>query len=49
MENERYFNLYGIRKDDMNNYDLVIDTTDLTPEEVAKKIEEEYSKWLKEE
>ena len=49
MENERYYNLYGIRKDDMSNYDLVIDTTDLTPEEVAKKIEVEYDLWLKEE
>ena len=46
MENERYFNLYHVRKDDMNNYDLVIDTTNLTPSEVAKKIEEEYDKWL---
>ena len=48
MENERYFNLYNVHKDDMNNYDLVIDTTNLTPEEVAKKIEDEYSKWQKE-
>ncbi len=45
-ENERYWNLYQIRKNDMSNYDLVIDTTDKTPEEVAKIIEEEYSKWL---
>lgn len=47
-ENERYWNLYQIRKNDMSNYDLVIDTTDKTPEEVAKIIEEEYSKWLEE-
>ena len=45
-ENERYWNLYQIRKNDMANYDLVVDTTDKTPEEVAKIIEEEYSKWL---
>mgnify|MGYP004657860661 FL=1 len=45
-ENERYWNLYQIRKNDMSNYDLVVDTTDKTPEEVAKIIEEEYSKWL---
>ena len=44
-ENERYWNLYQIRKNDMSNYDLVVDTTDKTPEEVAKIIEEEYSKW----
>lgn len=47
-ENERYWNLYRIRKNDMSNYDLVVDTTDKTPEEVAKIIEEEYSKWLEE-
>lgn len=45
-ENERYFNLYGVRKDDMSNYDLVIDTTHLTIEEVKQKILEEYTKWL---
>ena len=47
-ENERYWNLYQIRKNDMSNYDLVVDTTDKTPEEVAKIIEEDYSKWLEE-
>ena len=47
-ENERYWNLYQIRKNDMSNYDLVVDTTYKTPEEVAKIIEEEYSKWLEE-
>lgn len=47
-ENERYWNLYQIRKNDMSNYDLVVDTTDKTPEAVAKIIEEEYSKWLEE-
>lgn len=46
MENERYWNLYHIRKDDMENYDLVIDTTYLKPEQVANKIKDEYRKWL---
>ena len=46
LENERYEKIYGIRKDDMSNYDLVIDTTHITPEEVADKIIEEYKKWL---
>lgn len=46
-EVKRYLKLYGVRKDDMNNYDLVIDTTNLTIEEVKDKILEEYSKWLK--
>lgn len=48
LENNRYFNLYGIRKNDMNNYDLVIDTTHITPEEVKKLILEEYNAWLSE-
>ena len=38
MENERYFKVYGIHKEDLNNYDLVIDTTNLTPEQVKEKI-----------
>lgn len=47
LENERYFSLYGVRKEDISNYDLVIDTTNSTPEEVANKIIEEYKKWLR--
>lgn len=45
-ENERYFKLYGVRKEDMNNYDLVIDTSNINPEEVANQIENNYKKWL---
>ena len=44
-ENNRYYKLYGIRKDDMSNYDLVIDTTEKTPIEVANIIMNEYEKW----
>jgi len=46
LENERYFDVYGVRKDDMSNYDLVIDTTNLTPDEVANIIKEKYLEWL---
>lgn len=46
LENERYFNLYGIHKEDKSNYDLVIDTSYLTPEEVKDTIIREYHKWL---
>lgn len=46
LENERYFNLYGVRKEDESNYDLIIDTTDLTPQQVADKIKDEYFRWL---
>ena len=38
VENERYYNLYGVRKEDESNYNLVIDTTNFTPEQVAEKI-----------
>lgn len=48
LENERYFNVYGIRKDDMSNYDLVIDTTNLTPIQVKEMIIKEYYKWKNE-
>lgn len=46
LENERYFKLYNVHKEDLNNYDLVLDTTNNTPEEIAEKIKEEYEKWL---
>ena len=45
LENERYFSLYGVRKEDKSNYDLVVDTTKLTPEEVADKIIKEFENW----
>ncbi|MCI8965792.1 MAG: hypothetical protein HFJ43_05575 [Clostridia bacterium] len=46
LENERYLNLYGIHKEDTSNYDLVVDTTNLTVEQVRDKILFEYEKWL---
>lgn len=46
LENERYWNLYNVRKDDLSNYDLVLDTTDGNPDKIADKIIEEYKKWL---
>lgn len=47
LENERYYKLYSIRKEDESNYDIVIDTTNMKPEEVADIIIKEYKKWLK--
>ena len=47
LENERYYKIYNVRKDDMNNYDLVIDTTNKKPEEVAEEIIVKYNEWLK--
>ena len=48
LENERYFNLYGVHKEDKSNYDFVIDTTNLTQQEVAQEIIEAFEKWLEE-
>lgn len=48
LENERYYNLYGVRKEDESNYDLVIDTTNITAEEVAELIVKEYRNWIEE-
>jgi cytidylate kinase len=47
LENKRYFELYRIRKEDLSNYDYVLDTTNLTPEQVNEKIKEVYNNWLK--
>lgn len=47
LENERYWELYHVRKEDLSNYDLVLDTTAGNPEKVADKIIEEYEKWIK--
>lgn len=48
LENERYYNLYHVRKEDLSNYDLVIDTTHKTPSEVADEIIEKYNQWINE-
>ncbi len=48
LENERYFNLYGVHKEDKSNYDFVMDTTNLTQQEVAQEIIEAFEKWLEE-
>jgi len=46
LENERYWDLYKVRKEDMSNYDFVIDTTNITAEEAAQEIKEKYLEWL---
>lgn len=48
LENERYFKLYNVKKQDLTNYDLVIDTTEGNPELQAEKIIDAYRKWLEE-
>ena len=37
-ENKRFLELYNVDCSDMSNFDMVVDTTQLTPEEVAKRI-----------
>lgn len=37
-EAERYHELYGVRRDDWRNYDIIIDTTDVAKEGVAARI-----------
>lgn len=46
LENERYYKLYNVRKEDESNYDIVIDTTNMSPQEVADIIVKEYQKWI---
>ena len=46
LENQRYWNLYKVHKEDESNYDYVIDTTNITAEQVAEKIIKEYEIWL---
>ena len=48
LENKRYFEVYGVHKEDLSNYDFVVDTTNLTIEEAGQKVLEAYQKWLEE-
>lgn len=45
-ETKRWIEEYGANRDDMSNYDLVLDTTNLSPEEVCNIVLEKYTKWL---
>ena len=48
MENDRYNKVYNVNMYDFRNYDLILDTTKLTPEETYKIILREASKKTKE-
>jgi len=43
---KKYKKLYDIDCDDMSNYSFVVDNSNLTPEETADKIYEEYLKFV---
>ena len=45
-ENARYEKLYGINNLNLKNYDLVISSTNLTPEQLADKIYVNYKKFM---
>lgn len=44
----RYYKLYNVKRDDMSNYDFILDTGNLSPEQVLLKIIEAYQNWIKE-
>ena len=45
-ENKRYMELYGANCSDLSNFNLIIDTSFITPEKVADIILAEYNLWL---
>ena len=47
LENERYFKVYGIHKEDLSNYDLIIDTTNISAKQTAQQLLDTYKDWLK--
>ncbi len=44
-ERKRYFDFYGVDCKDLRQYDLVIDTTYATPEEIADQLIEAFEAW----
>lgn len=47
VENARYQELYNIDNLNLNNYDFIINSKDLSPEQVVEKIYENYQIFLK--
>ena len=47
-EKERYLRTYNIDVTDLSNFDLVLDTTNMTIEKEIDIILREYAKWQKE-
>ena len=46
-ERDRYIKEYGIDVLDYTNYDVVIDSTNLSSDDIASQIINEYNEWLK--
>jgi cytidylate kinase len=45
-ENRRYMEIYGANCSDLSNFNLIIDTSFITPERIADIILTEYNAWL---
>lgn len=45
-ENRRYMTLYSIDPSREDNYDLVLDTADMSLDQVAEMVEQKYRAWL---
>lgn len=45
LEDDRYAHLYGIDYYDVNNYHLIVDSTNQTPDELAEKIDKAYKEF----
>ena len=46
-EKKRYLEQYGVDIKDLTNYDLIVDTTVATPEEVSECIAQSFETWLR--
>ncbi|MDR1679934.1 MAG: cytidylate kinase family protein [Prevotellaceae bacterium] len=46
-ENKRYADLYGVNCANLSQFDFVIDTSTISPEETANQIIGKYKAWLK--
>jgi len=49
IENERFKNLYNVNCIDMNNYDIVIDTSYTSPNVTVQTLQHQFYQWLKRE
>lgn len=47
VENERYQKIYNVNNLNLKNYDCVINSKNLTPEQVVQEIYENYQKFIK--
>lgn len=46
-ETDRYMNLYGVDPSNLENYDLVLDTANRSPEEIVTVVQTAFAEWLK--